>query len=455
MSLPGTRRTCALLTVAICCAAAHLALGQHTQPDRETPTPPPPPALQMTLNNGRLDVAHLLRSLCEVVEMPPPAALEDLDWTIDVQSAVKKLDLEGLSSTTRGAIRIHADEDRLAVYVDRRYLSELRPPVKAWITQRFDDVLTVSESRYGLFFITEPAGVERPVGQMGSVPDRVVVLVHGLDDPGWMWKDVIPALRAAGYTVARVEYPNDGPVAEAADLLAAELEELRTAGVERVDLVVHSMGGLVSRDVLTRKAYYDGDGSGGERFPAVDRLIMLGTPNHGSQLVRLRFLAELAEHAGRAWKGEAGAFDLAADGRGEAAVDLLPGSVFLTRLNARPLATHTRHTIVAGHVSPLNERQLKEMLEQGRALAERDDVPRWVRTLSKSINTGLLGAAVRRLGDGTVSIDSAKLQGVEDFVVIKADHIGMIVNVAPSDRTPPAIPIILDRLEEEAISHKP
>ncbi|MHC4107686.1 MAG: hypothetical protein ACYSTY_06335, partial [Planctomycetota bacterium] len=166
--------------------------------------------------------------------------------------------------------------------------------------------------------------------------------------------------------------------------------------------------------------------------------------------VRLRFLAELAEHAGRAWKGEAGALDMAADGRGEAAVDLLPGSVFLTRLNARPLATHTRHTSVAGHVSPVDEEQLKEMLEQGKALADRDDVPGWVRTLSKSLNSGLLGAAVRKLGDGTVSIDSAKLEGVEDFVVIAADHIGMIVNVAPSDRTPPAIPIILDRLEADA-----
>ena len=51
-----------------------------------------------------------------------------------------------------------------------------------------------------------------------------------------------------------------------------------------------------------------------------------------------------------------------------------------------------------------------------------------------------------------MSIDSAKLAGVDDFVVIKADHIGMIVNVVPSDRTPPAIPIILDRLEEEATS---
>ncbi|MHC4107926.1 MAG: esterase/lipase family protein, partial [Planctomycetota bacterium] len=428
MSLPATPVTPALLTVAICCAAAHFAIGQHPQPDRE---PPSPPAFEMTLSDGRLDVAHLLRSLCEVVEMPPPAALNDLDWTIDVQSAVKELELEELSRATRGAIRIRADEDRLAVYVDRKRMADLQPPVRAWLTRQFDGVHRATDSRYGLFFITEPAGVERPLGAMASVPDRVVVLVHGLDDPGWLWKDVIQALRAAGYTVARVEYPNDGPIAEGADLLAAKLEELRTAGVEHVDLVVHSMGGLVSRDVLTRKAYYDGDGSGGERFPAVDRLIMLGTPNHGSQLVRLRFLAELAEHFGRAWKGEAGALDMAADGRGEAAVDLLPGSVFLTRLNARPLATHTRHTIVAGHVSPVDEGQLKEMLEQGRALADRDDVPGWVRTLSKSINSGLLGAAVRTLGDGTVSIDSAKLEGVEDFVVIEADHIGMIVNVAP------------------------
>lgn len=87
--------------------------------------------------------------------------------------------------------------------------------------------------------------------------------------------------------MAPFEYPNDGPVADAAGLLARELQALRDSGLERVDVVAHSMGGLVARDALTRKAYYAGDGTGGRRYPALDRLILIGTPNHGSPLAVL------------------------------------------------------------------------------------------------------------------------------------------------------------------------
>ena len=53
---------------------------------------------------------------------------------------------------------------------------------------------------------------------------------------------------------------------------------------------------------------------------------------------------------------------------------------------------------------------------------------------------------VNGLGDGLVSINSARLEGVTDMVMVEADHMGLIVNVLPSDRRPPAIAIVLDRL---------
>jgi pimeloyl-ACP methyl ester carboxylesterase len=231
------------------------------------------------------------------------------------------------------------------------------------------------------------------------------------------------------------------------------LADLRQAGVERVDVVAHSMGGLVTRDVLTRRAYYAGDGSGGSgaRYPAVDRVIMLGTPNHGSELARLRGVAELGEYLYRALTGTGDSQPVIGDGSGEAGVDLLPGSDFLRRLNDRPLATHTRYTIVAGKWCPVDGNQAAALLEKAQRLAESNQVPPWLRQWVSPENqkpaASVLSSAINGLGDGCVTIESARLDGVDDFIIVPANHIDMLINLTPSDEPPPAIPIVIDRLK--------
>jgi hypothetical protein len=61
-----------------------------------------------------------------------------------------------------------------------------------------------------------------------------------------------------------------------------------------------------------------------------------------------------------------------------------------------------------------------------------------------------LGDLATAVGDGCVTVESARLEGVADFVVIQADHIGMIHDYLNSGLTPPAIPIVLDRLGHDA-----
>ena len=314
---------------------------------------------------------------------------------------------------------------------------------------------------FGLTFVTDDNAYTPPDAMRdaeGKLPERVVVLVHGLDDPGWMWRDMIPALRDAGHVVARFEYPNDGPITEAADLMALSLTQLKLRGVQRVDIVAHSMGGLVTRDVLTRKAYYDGDGTGGERFPIVDRFIMCGTPNHGSELVRLRAVSEIKEQISRAFSGEGSWLGSLSDGEGEAAVDLLPGSDFLRRLNRRPLATHTKHIIIAGRMSPVRKQNVNGLAGKVRQFARTSKAPKWLRSwidAAEEQTATLLDETVRGLGDGCVSVNSAKLAGVEDFTIVEANHVSLIVNIiATSNNSPPAIPIVLDRLGEPSEDDK-
>jgi len=316
-----------------------------------------------------------------------------------------------------------------------------------------------------------------PIGDADErLPERVVVLVHGLDEPGSIWRDAAPAIHEKGLPVIRFEYPNDQRIERSVDLFLAALRTLCDLGAERVDLVCHSMGGLVARDALTRPVVdrqsvaEDGgspqkeggpspaaslpEGKGSSALPDIGRLIMVGTPNHGAPLVRLRLVAEAREHLSR-WidfDEASGAHPLAflGDGAGEAGDDLKPGSDFLKDLNARPLPGGVRITIIAGALAPTDGGAIADLFESDiarRALGERaerlaDDA----RTLASTV------------GDGVVPLDSARLGGVEDIVVVEANHRSMLKRLAidrltgDSGEPPPAIPVILDRLTTPAAS---
>jgi len=408
---------------------------------------------ELPLENGRLNLRDVLVKICDELGIQPGQTVQDFDWSIDVQSAVGRVQVQLFDRLTGGVLSLRVKGDRIVATLDRAALearlAERSRTLERWLAELTGGAKAQKERHFGLTFITADNPRAR-VSDLSNPPKRAVVLVHGLDDPGFMWNDLIPELQANHYFVARFEYPNDGPIAESADLLAAALSDARLAGIEHVDVVAHSMGGLVTRDVLTRPAYYNGEGGGGDRYPAIDRFIMLGTPNHGSELARLRGVTEIGEHFYRLMTGQDGRAAAIGDGSGEAGVDLLPNSDFLRRLNDRPLATHTRCTIVAGQWIPVGGAEVSSFIEKTRRFAESQEAPVWLREWASEQNekraAGMIESTIDGLGDGCVTLDSAKLQGVEDVVVVKANHVGMLLRIGPSKATPPAIPIVLDRL---------
>jgi len=418
----------------------------------------------LPLAEGRLEVRRVLAAAYRALELEPPRQLSSLTWAIDVRSLAGRAQLESLSRLTRGAIRVDVNDDHCVLTFDSARadaaVEGARTSVEAWmsgITDRLTTPPVLPPPTIGITFVSDTEERATPAAfvEEHGVPERVVVLIHGLDDPGWMWRDMIPSLRSAGFVVARMQYPNDGPIADSADQFALALADLRRRGVRRVDVVAHSMGGLVTRDVLTRRAYYGGDARGGDRFPAVGLFVMLGTPNHGSSMARLRAVSEVKEHLTRAFNGDGGWLGGLADGDGEAAVDLLPDSEFLRRLNTRSAPTGVRITIVAGRMSPVQADDLAALGGKLRRAARSVNAPQWLQTAlarGDASATSLLDEAVRGLGDGCVTIDSARLAGVHDFVLVEANHVSMIVHIVatPSGDPPPAIPIVLERLRSDS-----
>jgi hypothetical protein len=139
-------------------------------------------------------------------------------------------------------------------------------------------------------------------------------------------------------------------------------------------------------------------------------------------------------------KGEASWLGGILDGAGEAKIDLLPGSRFLTELNRRPHPEGVDMLIVAGVASPWSEGEISRWIDSQREEASEDQKER----LDELGAT--LVSLTRGVGDGLVSVESTRLEGV-DHQTVDGTHLTMIRNITKdSPRVPPAVPIIVDRL---------
>jgi pimeloyl-ACP methyl ester carboxylesterase len=265
-----------------------------------------------------------------------------------------------------------------------------------------------------------------------------VVLIHGLDDPGKIWMNLAPALTYQGYRVWIMTYPNDQPVSESARLFATELSDLRLNGINQIVIVAHSMGGLVSRQMLTDPDIDYPDQTESGQIPVVVSLVMVGTPNYGSELARLRGFTELRDQIARFSKGDGHWLGGILDGAGEAKLDLLPGSRFLETLNARPHPEGIDMLVIAGIATPWNEAEI-EML----ALSLQEGAPENMFPMISDLKSVLL-SMTHGLGDGLVTVDSASLEEIP-LLTVPGTHLSIIRNLSKSsERIPPAVPIITE-----------
>jgi pimeloyl-ACP methyl ester carboxylesterase len=310
-----------------------------------------------------------------------------------------------------------------------------RQNVRKKIQDTFPEQTRQVSARYGL----KPYGEDIGVGRKSNRP---VILIHGLDEPGKVWMNLAPALHEDGFGVWVMNYPNDQPIRESAKFLLNEIRSCPELDSSELILIAHSMGGLVAREMLSSPLLLDHDRADSGVLPRIHRLIMVGTPNHGSYMAHFRVFAELREQVFHMVKGEYHWLLPILDGTGEAGVDLLPGSDFLQALNTRSHPENTKMLVIAGVMSPLQKDDARQMVQDLSASLS-PDRKKVLDRVADHVNS-----VFNDIGDGAVSLDSARLSGIP-LETVSGTHLSIIRNISPdSRRIPPAIPVILKALHE-------
>ena len=155
-------------------------------------------------------------------------------------------------------------------------------------------------------------------------PNKIPVLfVHGAAGHPGNWKDVVASLDRTKYQPWVAYYPSGLRLDSSGTVLARFLEELRAKyGFERLVVVAHSMGGLVSRSMILHYAKND-------PRAAMPLFVSISTPWGGHPGANLG-----VEHAPAIipqW------------------YDMVPGSPFLERLFAEPLPPETTFRMLVSY----------------------------------------------------------------------------------------------------------
>jgi pimeloyl-ACP methyl ester carboxylesterase len=272
-----------------------------------------------------------------------------------------------------------------------------------------------------------------------------VCLVHGINSSAGGFVHVIPLLEQAGYGIVVYDYPFNQRLEDSSASFRRDWLAFRKNAGEKLPwaIVAHSMGALVARSYVERD---------GGKSRDVASLIMIAPVNQGAHVARIQPLYQtISSLVAINNRQTSHALAQLSDGIGQAADDLLPGSVFLRQLNSGSRPADIPYHILAGNSGLIPgdiRRQAQAQLEN----ASRDNaLLSIVSRLASRELTSLLDELTDGTGDGCVAIERTRLPGTDDHVTIHANHAELIraPMFYPNEGPVPCMPYVLRWLQAD------
>jgi len=362
---------------------------------------------------GEVQVAEIVSRLARAsgVAFENPAA----DLTLSTQGLARSLTKTLLSESLGPEVAIAFRPGAMVMTVDGRILTPERR--EEWLRRLRDLSERANEASrrrqaYGMHALKSfrPNDPARPT----------VCLVHGVNSSSGGFVHMIPWLEEAGYGIVVYDFPFNRSLEESCATFARDWAAFRRQVEDRRPwlIVAHSMGALLARSLVEDDATWARD---------VGSLVLIAPVNQGSHLAKVQTLIQISNGL-KAINGKntAKAMLSLSDGLGQAAEDMLPGSAFLKALNRRPVRQGIPYHILAGDRGFLTQEGRAQLEARIDLVIRNAGIFGRVTKLAMADMPVLLDELTDGTGDGCVSVERTRLDGVADHVTIHANHAELI-----------------------------
>ena len=343
---------------------------------------------------------------------------------LDINASSTRMVLYAINKTLLPTFRISINRknETVVVRVDKTAVAAAIEQAGQQLRAGVDQADAVSGRTYGLSPFDKDADLK--------TADHIVLLIHGFGSSTEKMSSLAKAIEKdlqkedSSNAVARFDYASHNGVSAAAISLEESLQTLTDDNPNcEISLVTHSMGGVVARVVVEKNDF---------TLSQVKRLVMVAPPNHGTQLAGLpsgnvSFDALLQKFDQTGLRQSLQTLVSIAN---VAIEDLKPDSKCITDLNANTRNENIAYSIILGNLGVLSKTETRMLNQFAKQLTAKqlanggNDLNAVLKSLPPELITGQ--------GDGVVSLESGKLDGVEDTTVLRFQHSDLLNDTAKS-----------------------